>query len=155
MATPKKPKPQPQCPVNSSLSLVVHWGAQSWVVCLLLAAATLTVYWPVTRYALLNYDDEGYITDNPPVRAGLTMLGVKWAFQTFHTGNWHPLTWLSHMLDVQWFGMNPGAHHLVNVAFHVANTLLLFLLLQAITGALWRSAGVAALFALHPLHVES
>ena len=91
----------------------------------------------------------------PMVRAGLTWPGVKWAFTAVHSSNWHPLTWLSHMLDCQLYGLNPRGHHLTNVVFHLANTLLLFLFWARITGALWPSALVAALFALHPLHVES
>ena len=85
----------------------------------------------------------------------MTWDGVKWAFDAWHSSNWHPLTWLSHMLDCQVFGLNAGAHHLVNVALHVANTLLLFLLVFRMTKALWPAAIVAALFAWHPLHVES
>jgi len=125
------------------------------LICLLLALVTLAVYWPVLDAGFINYDDQGYVTDNPCVKAGLTWPGVVWAFTTDHTGNWHPLTWLSHMLDCQLFGMKAGGHHLSNVALHIINALLLFLVLGNLTGALWRSAMVAALFALHPLHVES
>ena len=121
-----------------------------------LAAATLS---PCSgrwgSFAFTNYDDNVYVTANPRVRSGLTLRGLAWALRTGYAGNWHPLTWLSHMLDCQLFGLNAGAHHLVNVLFHVANTLLLFRVLRRMTGALWRSALVAALFALHPLHVES
>jgi hypothetical protein len=100
-------------------------------------------------------DDKRYILENPIVKQGLTLTGIAWAFTTFHAANWHPLTWLSHMLDCQMFGLNAGGHLLVNVLIHSSNTLLLFLLLRRITGARWQSAIVAALFALHPLHVES
>jgi len=124
-------------------------------VCLLLAAATLAVYLPVRQHSFLSYDDPVYVTGNGHVQAGLTWAGVQWAFTTGHAGNWHPLTWLSHMLDVSLFGPGPAGPHLVNVLFHVANTILLFILLRRLTSALWRSALVAALFALHPLHVES
>src|SRR5690348_3934354 len=89
------------------------------------------------------------------VKSGLSANGIFWAFTHFYASNWHPLTWLSHMVDCQLFGLHAGAHHLVNVAFHIANVVLLFLLLERLTGARWRSAMVAALFALHPLHVES
>jgi protein O-mannosyl-transferase len=125
------------------------------VVCLLLVAATLAVYWPVRQFEFLNYDDMDGIARNPVIRAGLSWPGVAWAFQNWHLGNWQPLTSLSHMLDCQLFGLRPGPPHLVNLSLHLANTILLFLLLQRITRARWRSAFVAALFALHPLHVES
>ena len=125
-----------------------------WI-CLALAAATAAVYWPVSRFEFVNLDDPDYVTANPFVTQGLTWSGFLWAFQTSHAANWHPLTWLSHMLDVQFFGLEAGWHHLVNLLFHIANTLLLYLVLRRMTGTLWRSALVAALFALHPLHVES
>ena len=127
----------------------------SWLVCLALLAATLAVYWPVRQFEFLNYDDLDGIVRDPAIRGGLSWPGVVWACQNHHLGNWQPLTSLSHMLDCQWFGLRPGPPHLVNLAFHLANTLLLFLLLQRLTGPRWRSAFVAALFALHPLHVES
>ena len=123
--------------------------------CLLLTVVTLTAFWQVMDHDFINYDDNEYITENRPVKAGVTLKGVTWAFTTFHAGNWHPLTWLSHMLDVQLFGLKAGWHHLMNLLFHIANTLLLFLVLHRMTKALWQSAFVAALFALHPLHVES
>ena len=125
------------------------------VLCLLLVAVTLAVYWPVTRCDFLNYDDPEYFTSNPHVLAGLTPGGVRWAFTAGHAGNWHPLTWLSLMLDVNLFGRGPAGPHVTNLLFHLANTVLLFLLLRCLTLAAWRSAFVAALFALHPLHVES
>ena len=125
------------------------------VICLLLALVTLVVYWPITRHGFTNFDDDGYITGNPHVKSGLTWPGIVWSFKTTETANWHPLTWISHMLDCQLYGLNPGGHHLTNLMFHIANTLLLFLLLTQLTGAVWRSAFVAALFAWHPLHVES
>jgi tetratricopeptide (TPR) repeat protein len=122
---------------------------------LLLALITLLVYLPVARHGFLNYDDNDYITENSTVQKGLTWPGIKWAFTTGHASNWHPLTWLSHMADCELFALNPGAHHLVNVLFHTANVVLLFLLLLWLTGELWPAAFVAALFAWHPLHVES
>src|ERR1700733_2348894 len=124
-------------------------------ICFALALLTLILYGPVTRHDFVNYDDPAYITDNPHVKSGLTWSNVVWAFESAHAANWHPLTWISHMMDCQLFGLNPGRHHLMNVLFHTANTLLLFLLLNNLTGALWRSAIVAAFFAWHPLHVES
>jgi tetratricopeptide (TPR) repeat protein len=128
---------------------------QGLLICLGLALLTAAAYWPVVRNGFVNYDDPDYVTSNPIVQAGLTGESIRWAFTSYHSSNWHPLTWLSHMLDCQLYGLKPAGHHLTNVAFHVANSLLLFLLLRALTGALWRSALVAALFALHPLHVES
>jgi tetratricopeptide (TPR) repeat protein len=125
------------------------------IVCALLALITLALYWPVTQHAFVDFDDDDYITDNAMVRAGLTWPGLIWAFTNTEAANWHPVTWLSHMVDCQFFGLHPGAHHLVNVGFHIANTLLLFTFLRRTTGALWRSAFVAALFAWHPLRVES
>ncbi len=124
-------------------------------VCLLLAALILLAYWPVFHCEFINYDDQEYVTANSVVAQGLSWQGVAWAFTSGHSANWHPLTWLSHMLDVQLFGMHPAGHHLTNLLLHIANAMLLFLLLRGTTGALWRSALVAALFAVHPLHVES
>ena len=107
------------------------------------------------HYDFLTFDDQIYVTENPHVQSGLNFKSVAWAFQTSTSGNWIPLTWISHMLDIEWFGMKAGGHHLVNVLFHAANAVLLLLLLQKMTGAVWRSALVAAFFAWHPAHVES
>ena len=125
------------------------------VIGLLLALVTLLAYLPATHDRFINYDDDNYITQNQVVQRGLTWAGVKWAFTTWHASNWHPLTWLSHMTDCELFRLNPGGHHFVNVLFHAANATLLFLLLLNLTEALWPSAFIAALFAWHPLHVES
>jgi tetratricopeptide (TPR) repeat protein len=119
-----------------------------------LALATLAVYLPAVYHGFVEYDDQQYVTDNPRVQAGLTWNGLVWAFG-FHAGNWHPLAWLSHMLDCQLYGARAGGHHLTGILLHVASTLLLFSVLNLMTNALWRSAAVAALFAWHPLHVES
>jgi tetratricopeptide (TPR) repeat protein len=130
-----------------------------------LALVTLALYQPTLQHAFIEYDDQQYVTDNPRVQAGLTWAGFIWAFG-FHAGNWHPLAWLSHMLDCQLFGARAGGHHLTSVLLHTATTLMLFAVLQRLTGlranvttnptsSLWRSAAVAALFAWHPLHVES
>ncbi len=124
-------------------------------VCLFLTIAILAVFWRVQDHGFVNLDDDLYVTANPRVQAGLTVDGAVWAFTTTHASNWHPLTWLSHMVDCDLFGLNPGGHHFTNLLFHIANTLLLFLVFEQMTGALWPSAFVAALFALHPLHVES
>ena len=106
------------------------------------------------RHDFVQYDDQQYVTENPQVQAGLSFAGLRWAFG-FHAGNWHPLAWLSHMLDCQIYGANPAGHHLTSILLHAANAVLLFLALRRLTGATWRSAIVAALFAWHPLHVES
>ena len=128
-----------------------------WVFCiyLVLVLTTITVFWRVCNYGFVNYDDNDYVAQNPQVIAGMTRESVVWAFTTAHSSNWHPLTWLSHMLDCQLFGLDAGWHHLTNLLLHIVNTLLLFYVLKKMTGALWRSAFVAAVFALHPLHVES
>ena len=119
------------------------------------AILTFAVYAPVLHNEFINYDDIEYVTANPVVQQGLTGQGFIWAFTTNHTGNWHPLTWLSHMLDVQLFGLNPMGHHFTNLLFHIANSLLLLVVLHRMTGAVGRSLVVSLLFALHPLHVES
>jgi tetratricopeptide (TPR) repeat protein len=122
---------------------------------LLLAFATLVIYLPATFCQFINFDDPDYFTENPVIQNGLTWAGVKWAFTGAHAANWHPLTWLSHMTDADLFGMNPGGPHLVNVVFHAFNAALLFILLFRLTKNLWPSVFIAALFAWHPLHVES
>ncbi len=126
----------------------------TFFICAALIVLTLAVYVRVYSHQFLTYDDNVYITTNANVRRGITTEGLRWAMTSF-TFNWHPVTWITHMLDVQLFGLDAGKHHLVNVAFHGANVLLLFLLLQTMTRSRWRSAIVAALFAVHPLHVES
>src|SRR5258706_5808576 len=113
------------------------------LICVLLSAATLATYWPVVHYQFINFDDLGYIIQNPHVRAGFSWQNVRWAFTSGYGSNWHPLTWLSHMLDGQLFGLNAGRHHLVNLLFHTANARLLFLVLRRLTGAVWRSASVS------------
>ena len=120
-----------------------------------LVMATFAVYGQVARHDFVDFDDDQYVFENPTVRQGLTREGAGWAFKTFWASNWHPLTWLSHMLDCELFGLDAGYHHLVAVLLHALNSVLLYLVLGSMTGAVWRSAMVAALFALHPLHVES
>ncbi len=122
---------------------------------LLLIIATLIAYWHIGKFDFIGVDDELYVTKNHHVQNGLTFEGIRWAFTTFYAANWHPVTWLSHMLDFSLYGLNPMGHHWTNLQFHMANSLLLLFILFKMTGALWRSAFVAALFALHPLHVES
>ena len=125
-----------------------------WI-CLLLVVATAAIYFQVAKFEFINFDTDQYVYENHHVKEGLTANSIRWAFSTLHVSNWHPLTWLSHMLDVELYGLNPGRHHLTSVFFHIVNTLLLFGLLTRMTGNLWRCGFVAALFALHPLHVES
>jgi Flp pilus assembly protein TadD len=125
------------------------------LVCALLAVAVLGVYGQVVDHGFLGLDDQDYIVGNPTVRAGLSWNGLRWAAVTFHGANWHPLTWLSHMLDCELFGLRAGGHHLGSVGFHIVTAILLLLVLRMMTRSLWPSAMVAALFALHPLRVES
>jgi hypothetical protein len=125
------------------------------IISLFLIFAIIIAYGQVRNFDFVDFDDGSYITENIHVQKGLTIEGLIWAFTSFHSANWHPLTWLSHMLDCELYGLNSTGHHWTNVQFHIANTLLLFFILFKMTGALWRSAFVAALFALHPLHVES
>jgi protein O-mannosyl-transferase len=120
-----------------------------------LALITVAVYWPVVTCDFVRIDDWVYVSENADVNAGLSWRGVAWAFRSRLAGNWHPLTTLSHMLDCQVYGLRAGGHHFTNLLFHAANTVLLFVVLRRMTGATWRSALVAALFALHPLRVES
>jgi len=141
---PREPRPEPR-------------RAQSgyWWIALVLAGVTFAAFAEVRHFDFVNFDDQLYVTANPHIRTGLTWAGVVWAFSSSYAANWHPLTWLSHMVDVDWFGMNAGAHHLVSLAFHLLNTVLVWLVLRRMTGSVIRSAVVAALFGVHPLHVES
>ena len=125
------------------------------MVCLFLIMATLTVYWQIQDFHFVNFDDNQYVYENRHVQKGLTIESITWAFTTFHAANWHPVTWLSHMLDCQLYGMKSGWHHFTNLLFHIANTLLLFFVFRKMTGSLWQSAFIAGAFALHPLHAES
>jgi protein O-mannosyl-transferase len=148
-------KAQPLKPLPDSAGVFSSPQKRTVVLCLLLVAATLAVYNPVNRNAFVNFDDDHYITGNPHVLAGLNWSAMKWAFTNYYEANWHPLTWISHALDAQLFGLNPVGHHYMNVVLHALNAVLLFLLLQSATGFTWRSLMVAALFALHPINVES
>jgi hypothetical protein len=121
----------------------------------IIAVLVVAVYAQTLGHAFLNWDDNQYVSENPHVMGGLGIGAVLWAFTTMHAANWHPLTWLSHMADVSLFGLNPAGHHLTNVCFHLANSLLLFVLFRKLTATRWRSGAVAVLFAVHPLHVES
>jgi tetratricopeptide (TPR) repeat protein len=131
------------------------FGRPDLLILLGLAVMTFGIYAQVIGHQFITLDDDSYIRENPMVNRGVTRVGLAWAFTTFHAANWHPLTWIAHMIDSQLFGMNAGGHLLVNALIHVANTLLVFWFLLRTTHARWPSALVAALFALHPLHVES
>ena len=120
-----------------------------------LVIAVLGVYGQVLGFEFIEYDDTGYVTRNIEVQRGLSWEGLRWAFTTDSLSNWHPITWLSHQLDVTLFGLNPSGHHAMSLLLHLVNVLLLFGLLRGLTGAVWRSAAAAAIFALHPLQVES
>ncbi len=125
------------------------------LVCIVLIMVTFAVYWQVGNHEFLTYDDNSYIAENAHVSKGMTYDNIIWAFTSVDQCNWHPVTWLSHMLDTQIYGMNPRGHHLTNVVIHCCSTIFLFFLLVRLTGGLWQSSFVAAMFALHPLHVES
>ena len=124
-------------------------------ICIFLIVATFCVYSQVQDHEFINYDDDLYITNNLNVQAGLTLENVKWAFTTFATGNWFPVTWFSHILDYQLYGLHAKGHHLTSLFLHIANALILFIVLSSMTGKLWQCGFVAAMFAFHPLNVES
>ncbi len=124
-------------------------------ICAALALATSFAFSDVRNAGFLTFDDDTYVTGSPHVRNGLTLDGLRWSLTAVVSANWHPVTLWSHMLDVELFGLDPAAHHATGLALHVANTLLVFLLFARRTGAVWRSAFIAALFGLHPVHVES
>ena len=140
------------CQVESNQIKDNHYPT---VIIIFLIAITLISYWSVQQFEFVNYDDDIYVTENIHVLSGITKETVIWAFTTFHASNWHPLTWLSLLFDYEFYWLNPAGYHWTNVLFHVSNTLLLFLALTRLTGVLWQSGFVAALFAIHPLHVES
>ncbi len=125
------------------------------LICVILVLVTLVAFEGVRNNDFISYDDDTYITANPNVKSGISFLSILWAFKSWDVGNWHPLTWISHMLDFELFGLNPTGHHMMNVLLHVCNVLLLFWVLGQMTGTFWRSAIVAAIFAVHPLRVES
>jgi protein O-mannosyl-transferase len=130
-------------------------GKQILIVCIVLTLVTLAVYWQVNQFDFVSFDDNNYVTENSHIRSGITLDGIRWAFSTKYFDGWHPPIWLSFMLDYQLFGLNAGGYHLTNLILHIMNTLLIFLLFSRMTGAIWKSAFVAAFFAFHPLHVES
>jgi Flp pilus assembly protein TadD len=128
---------------------------KSFAIILFLVIVTAGVYWQVKDHEFIAYDDGQYIVENIGVQRGLTMESIRWAFTTGYAANWHPLTWISHIVDYQLYGLNPTGHHLTNLAFHILNSILLFLVFHRMTNKMWQSAFVAAVFALHPMHVES
>src|SRR5436189_6131351 len=134
-------------------TLKPRWQAVS--VCICLAVLTWVVFGQTLWHDFINYDDPRYVYENTEITSGLSIGGIAWAFSHIHSMNWHPLTTISHMLDCQLHGLKAGWHHFTNVLLHALAVILLFVALQQMTGALWRSAFVAAVFALHPLHVES
>src|SRR5208337_2610682 len=128
---------------------------QKLIIYVILTVVTLAVYWQVNQFDFITLDDHVYVTENNHIHSGITPTGFRWAFCTKYLGLWNPLVWLSFMFDYQLHGLNAGSYHVTNLILHIFSTLLLFWLFCRMTGALWRSAFVAALFALHPLHVES
>ncbi len=146
--------PSGPCAARTDPSVPGSSRLDFWI-CVLLFLAILAVYGQVRSHDFVNYDDPQYVTENPQVRGGLTWHGLVWAFTSAHDSNWIPLTWLSHMLDCELFGLESAPHHFTNVALHAVGAFLLFGLFRRMTGARWRSAFVAFAFALHPLHVES
>jgi tetratricopeptide (TPR) repeat protein len=125
------------------------------IICALLGATTLLAFWPVLHAGFINFDDPDYVTQNPDVLHGLSGQSILWAFKTAHSCNWHPLTWISHMVDIQFYGLNPAGHHFTSLMLHIANAILVYLVIRRMIRSEWTSAFVAALFALHPLRVES
>jgi hypothetical protein len=149
---PSKPKPVQE---PTPAGLFTSAEKRNPVVCLLLAVITLALYNPVNRHPFVNYDDDRYVTENSHVRQGLTADTIAWAITATEKANWHPLTWMSHALDVSLFRLNPAGHHFTSILIHIVNAILLFLLLMWATSRLGPSLFVAALFALHPVNVES
>jgi len=137
------------------LATNVHSRGITVVIYVFLVGINLAVFGQTVRHDFVNFDDDLYVYNTPAIRAGLTIQGIAQAFVSPHAGNWHPLATISHMLDCQLYGLNAGGHHATNVVLHTIATLLLFCVLRQMTGAIWKSVIVAALFAVHPLHVES
>src|ERR1700722_7590512 len=147
LASPSRKASQPKAAFHSP------WV--SIAVCLFLALAVWAIYGQTRGFGFVYFDDDEYVFNNPQITQGLSFKAVSWAFTHIHSHNWHPLTTLTHMFDCQVYGLHPWGHHLENVLLHGMAAILLFVALQKMTGALWRSAFVAAVFAVHPLHVES
>ncbi len=130
-------------------------GEKRYFFFVLLTLLTIACYGNVYSNDFVSYDDFTYVADNKFIHDGITLNSIFWAFKSFYASNWHPLTWISHMLDIQIFGLNPSGHHLMNLMLHVCNSLLILFLLEKTTRSFWQSFIVALLFAVHPLHVES
>ncbi|MGA7566193.1 MAG: hypothetical protein WBW53_08980, partial [Terriglobales bacterium] len=145
---------KPAISLDHAEAMFHSFGQRKLVLGLLLVLVTLALYNPVSRNGFVSFDDDRYVTENPHVHAGLHWSTAAWAFTSIDQANWHPLTWLSHALDCQLFGLNPIGHHYTNLLLHATNSLLLFMILQWFTGYTGRSLMVAALFAVHPLNVE-
>lgn len=143
--------------INDKIKKIISINRLVLLVCLVLIIATSILYWQVSEHEFINFDDTAYVTENPQVQKGISIDNIFWAFSFEGTqyAYWHPLTWISHMVDCEFFGLSSGKHHLMNVFFHLANVMLLFFVFRKMTGTLWRSAFVAALFALHPINVDS
>lgn len=152
-----EPENGPILPPTPTIPLSGIKDENRWflLIFILIIVSTIAAYSQLPLNHFVLYDDPEYITDNSNILGGLTFKGVLWAFSEIYQGNWHPLTWVSHMLDVQLFGLNPVGHHATSLLLHLGNALFLFVILRKMTGALWQSAAVALFFALHPLHVES
>ena len=135
--------------------LNINSRKQKLIVYVVLTVVTLAVFWQVNHYGFINLDDPVYVMENIHIQSGITLDGFRWAFSSTYAEFWHPLTWLSLMFDYQLYGLNAGGYHLTNLILHILSALLLFWLFNRMTGTIWRSAFVAAIFALHPLHVES
>src|ERR1039457_2970530 len=144
-----------QCSPGTVRVMASKLNKRTVLLCLLLVAGTLGVYWPVTGFDFVNFDDQIYVTENAHIHDGITWAGLKWALRASETANWHPVTWVSHMLDCQLYGPRAGGHHATSLFLHMVNSWLLFALLLRLTRKRGRSFVVAALFAWHPLHVES
>lgn len=141
--------------MSRSEEKVFHRTLADYPVYLILLVLIFFVFFQTRTHDFINYDDETYITSNPHIAKGLNVQNMIWAFSTSYASNWHPLTWISHMMDIQIYGMNPGAHHFTNMLFHILNSFLIFFLFRKMTGEFWKSCFLAVLFAIHPLHVES
>ena len=152
---PRIPRPGPAVLSPPALLPPVRANWQDAVILAGLLLLIAVSFWPVARNDFINYDDGDYVKENEYVNRGLTPHGVYMAFAAPRAANWHPLTWISHMVDCQLFKLRPAGHHLTSLAIHAANSILLYFLLRRMTAAVWPSAAVAALFAVHPLHVES
>ena len=167
MANKKKAKKKPLAKGNATSSPLTKAQVKGFeetdkanktlkvTICIFVMVATFCIYSQVQDHEFINYDDYQYIKDNWNIKSGFSSESISWAFTTFYAYNWFPITWLSHIFDYQLYGLNPKGHHLTNLLFHIANALLLFMVLLRMTGKLWRCAFIAAMFAFHPLNVES